>query len=150
MRGGLVSLRSWLFEARFSFLDPWIVWVRMVVMFMVKFSFPLVRTFPIMLFIHVSFMMPWIIMMIKSIAMTMVWAYSMMIVMRIVLTFKVFRSKSVMDEIVWVLILVMLPFVVMAIMMKIVIILKMLISMVVSMVVSMMISVVVTIMTSMV
>ena len=117
-----------------------------MVMFMVEFSFPLVRTFPIMLFIHVSFMMPWIIMMIKSIAMTMVWAYSMMIVMRIVLTFKVFRSKSVMDEIVWVLILVMLPFVVMAIMMKIVIILKMLISMVFSM----MISVVVTIMTSMV
>jgi hypothetical protein len=43
--------------------------------------------------------------------------------MWIVLTFEVFWSKSVMDEIVWVLILVMLPFIVMAIMMKIVIIL---------------------------
>ena len=92
-------------------------------MLMVEFSFPLVRTFPIMLFMHVSFMVPWIIMMIIAIAMTMVWVYSMMIIMWIVFTFEVFWSKSVMDEIVWVLILVMLPFIVMAIMMKIVIIL---------------------------
>ena len=108
----------------------------------VEFSFPLVRTFPIMLFMHVSFMMPWIvmvpwiIMMIVCIAMTVVWVYSMMIVMRIVFTLEEFWSKSVMDEIVWVLFLVMLPFIMMAIMMKIVIILKMVISMV-SVVVSM-------------
>ena len=110
-------------------------------MLMVEFSFPFVRTLPIMLFMHVSFMMPWIIvmpwivMMIKSITMTMIWADSMMIVMRIVLTLKVFWGKSVMDEIVWVLILVVLPFIVMAsIMMKIMIILKMVVSMVISMV----------------
>jgi hypothetical protein len=115
-------------------------------MLMVEFSFPLVRTFRIMLFMHVSFMMPWIIMMIIAIAMTMVWVYCMMIIMWIVLTFEVFWSKSVMDEIVWVLILMMLPFIVMAIMMKIVIILKMLISVMVFM----MISALVTIMLSMV
>ena len=110
-------------------------------MLMVEISFPFVRTLPIMLFMHVSFMMPWIIvmpwivMMIKSITMTMIWAHSMMIVMRIVLTLKVFWSKSVMDEIVWVLILVVLPLIVMAtIMMKIMIILKMVVSMVISMV----------------
>ena len=141
MGRGLVCLRTWLFKARFSFLDPWIIWVWMMGMLMVEFSFPLVRTFPIMLSMHVSFMMPRVVMMFISVPMTMVWAHIMMIVVWIMLTLKILWSKSVMDKFVWVLVIVMLPLIVMAtIMMKIMIILKMVISMV-SMMISMVYSV---------
>lgn len=72
-------------------------------MFMMEFSFPFVRTFPVMFFVHVSLMMPWIILVTEPMSI------SMMIEMWVVLPFKVFWNKTVMNKIIWVLMVVMLP-----------------------------------------
>ena len=72
-------------------------------MFMMEFSFPFVRAFPVMFFVHVSLMMPWIILVTEPMFI------SMMIEMWVVLPFKVFWNKTVMNKIIWVLMVVMLP-----------------------------------------
>ena len=72
-------------------------------MFMMELSFPFVRTFPVMFFVHVSLMMPWIILVTEPMSV------SMMIEMWVVLPFKVFWNKTVMNKIIWVLMVVMLP-----------------------------------------
>ena len=73
-------------------------------MFMMELSFPFVRTFPVMFFVHVSLMMPWIIVVTEPMSISM-----MIEMMWVVLPFKVFWNKTVMNKIIWVLMVVMLP-----------------------------------------
>ena len=73
-------------------------------MFMMELSFPFVRTFPVMFFVHVSLMMPWIIVVTEPMSIPM-----MIEMMWVVLPFKVFWNKTVMNKIIWVLMVVMLP-----------------------------------------
>ena len=80
-------------------------------MFMMELSFPFVRTFPVMFFVQVSLMMPWLIVVSEPVSI------SMVIEMWVVLPFKVFWNKTVMHKIIWVLMVVMLPMVSMGVVM---------------------------------
>ena len=92
---GFMSLWTWFTKACLCFLDPWIIWVWMMSMFMMEFSFPFVRTFPVMFFVHVSLMMPWIIVVTEPMSISM-----MIEMMWVVLPFKVFWNKTVMNKII--------------------------------------------------
>ena len=70
---------------------------------MMELSFPFVGTFPVMFFVQVSLMMPWLIVVSEPVSI------SMVIEMWVVLPFKVFWNKTVMHKIIWVLMVVMLP-----------------------------------------
>ena len=72
-------------------------------MFMMELSLPFVRTFPVMFFVEVSLMMPWLIVVPEPVSI------SMVIEMWVVLPFKVFWNKTVMNKIIWVLMVIMLP-----------------------------------------
>ena len=78
---------------------------------MMELSFPFVRTFPVMFFVEVSLMMPWLIVVPEPVSIPMV------IEMWVVLPFKVFWNKTVMHELIWVLMVVMLPMVSMVVVM---------------------------------
>ena len=80
-------------------------------MFMMELSFPFVGTFPVMFFVQVSLMMPWLIVVSEPVSI------SMVIEMWVVLPFKVFWNKTVMHKIIWVLMVVMLPMVSMGVVM---------------------------------
>ena len=65
-----------------------------------EFSFPLVRAFPVVLLVHVSLVVPWLVMVIETVAISVVWADSMVIKVRVVLSLEVLWHKAVMKHIV--------------------------------------------------